>query len=124
MTSKWIIVRIAVFPLLLLALSPAWAAGTQNSGHAQRTIIRPEKAEDLPDRGMSMHAVEKKYGKPAKTLEPTGKPPITRWIYKEFTVYFEGRYVIHAVINHPVKPPQAAPDGAGEAGNKPIKTAD
>lgn len=51
-----------------------------------------------PDRGMTMEQVTEEFGKPSSVLQPVGDPPITRWIYPEFTVHFENQYVIHAVI--------------------------
>ncbi|MFQ5488063.1 MAG: hypothetical protein ACE5ET_06435 [Gammaproteobacteria bacterium] len=55
----------------------------------------------MPARGLSMRQVEKKFGKPLKVLPPTGptskyKPPITRWVYDDFIVYFERDLVIHS----------------------------
>jgi hypothetical protein len=29
-----------------------------------------------------------------------GDPPITRWVYDRFTVYFENDRVIHSVVHH------------------------
>jgi hypothetical protein len=53
--------------------------------------------QDLPLRGMSMNTVESRFGAPREKLGPVGEPPITRWVYADYTVYFEGRYVIHTV---------------------------
>lgn len=50
-----------------------------------------------PIRGTSMKTVEAKYGKPLKIHPTKGKPPITRWDYPEFSVYFESNSVIHTV---------------------------
>ncbi len=36
-----------------------------------------------PTRGMTMTTVLKRYGVPVKKLPAVGKPPITRWVYKE-----------------------------------------
>ncbi|MGE0079990.1 MAG: hypothetical protein AB7U81_01695 [Thiohalomonadaceae bacterium] len=55
----------------------------------------------LPLRGMSMQAVESRFGAPLEKLAPVGEPPITRWVYADYTVYFEGRYVIHTVPARP-----------------------
>lgn len=51
----------------------------------------------VPKRGMSKAAVKKMFGEPTKQVGPTGKPPISRWVYPEFTVYFESGWVIHTV---------------------------
>ena len=56
-----------------------------------------------PTHGMSMLQVEKKYGEPVKKHEPIGEPPITRWDYKKYAVYFEKNIVLRAVINQPAK---------------------
>ena len=53
--------------------------------------------DNLPSRGMSMQQVEKLYGSPANRRAPVGDPPITRWEYAGFIVYFEYRHVIHSV---------------------------
>jgi hypothetical protein len=54
-------------------------------------------ASDRPTRGMSMGTVESRYGAPTKRLDAVGQPPITRWEYPGFVVYFEHQIVIHAV---------------------------
>jgi hypothetical protein len=55
-----------------------------------------------PQPGMTMTAVESTYGAPADRRGPVGgdvvqHPPITRWDYPAFSVYFEHDRVIHAV---------------------------
>ena len=47
---------------------------------------------------MSMTAVESRFGQPATRHNAVGQPPITRWDYPGFAVYFEHQYVIHAVV--------------------------
>jgi len=53
----------------------------------------------LPGKGMTKDSVEERFGSPADKGEAVGEPPITRWQYGSFTVYFEYDHVIHAV-NH------------------------
>lgn len=55
-----------------------------------------------PKVGMSMEAVKSYFGTPPQISGPTGKPAIYQWKYTDFTVYFEGEYVIHSVL-HPSK---------------------
>lgn len=58
-------------------------------------------ALDLPRQGMSMDDVRQSFGAPAQDMGAVGKPPITRWVYDGFTVYFEGRRVLHTVRTQP-----------------------
>ena len=51
-----------------------------------------------PSRGMTQASVESKYGSPVSTSSPVGEPPITRWEYSGFVVFFEYDKVIHAVV--------------------------
>ncbi|VAW97029.1 hypothetical protein MNBD_GAMMA21-816 [hydrothermal vent metagenome] len=53
----------------------------------------------LPGKGMSKDSVEERFGSPAEKIEAVGEPPISRWLYGSFTVYFEYDHVIHAVNN-------------------------
>lgn len=53
----------------------------------------------VPGRGMSMEMVQSRFGEAAEKNPAVGIPPISRWVYDNFTVYFESEYVIHAVIN-------------------------
>ncbi|MEW6444889.1 MAG: hypothetical protein ACOZAQ_02940 [Pseudomonadota bacterium] len=50
-----------------------------------------------PQRGQSMTVVMQQHGEPFEILPAVGDPPITRWIYPGFTVYFEHRRTIHSV---------------------------
>ncbi len=54
-------------------------------------------AASRPTRGMTMDGVEAKFGAPTARHPAVGEPPITRWDYPGFSVYFEHQYVIHAV---------------------------
>lgn len=48
-------------------------------------------------RGQRMAAVEAAYGAPAQRYPAVGRPPISRWDYPGFVVFFENDRVIHAV---------------------------
>ena len=54
-------------------------------------------ANDRPSRGMSEESVESRFGAPMSKVAPVGDPPISRWEYADFIVYFEYDRVIHAV---------------------------
>jgi hypothetical protein len=48
-----------------------------------------------------MSAVEAKFGSPANRHAAVGAPPITRWDYAGFVVFFERERVIDAVAIGP-----------------------
>jgi hypothetical protein len=54
-------------------------------------------AAGKPTRGMSQARVEANYGEPESRRSAVGDPPISRWDYAEFVVYFEYDKVIHSV---------------------------
>jgi hypothetical protein len=58
-------------------------------------VKQPDGA--APTRGMTMKQVASKFGAPASKIPAVGKPPISRWEYPGFVVYFEYDHVIHAV---------------------------
>jgi hypothetical protein len=51
-----------------------------------------------PTRGMTQASVESRYGSPVSVIAPVGEPPISRWEYAGFVVFFEYDRVIHAVV--------------------------
>lgn len=59
-------------------------------------------AADLPHQGMGMDAVRATFGNPVRDMGAVGDPPITRWVYDGYTVYFEKRRVIHTVRTQPL----------------------
>ena len=66
--------------------------------------VQDESAVALPTRGLSMAEVEARHGAPADRMDPRGGqksqwPTIHRWVYPQFTVYFEQNRVIDAVLN-------------------------
>ena len=50
-----------------------------------------------PNRGMDMQTVQSTWGAPDSKRSPVGEPPIARWEYPDFVVYFEYTHVIHSV---------------------------
>jgi hypothetical protein len=56
-----------------------------------------ESSVDRPKRGVTMHDVEAHFGAPVERHPTVGNPPITRWDYAGFSVFFERDRVIHAV---------------------------
>jgi len=95
-------------PLLATILMAA------TSVHADTFDVRKNAAMgsrgDLPRRGLSMSQVEQRYGAPVEKLPAAGgdaprHPPINRWRYNGYTVYFERNRVIHSVVDTAAEPP-------------------
>jgi hypothetical protein len=67
--------------------------------HADTLLIkRTEQTGSMPRRGASMAQIETQFGAPAKKHAAIGRPPITRWDYPGFSVYFEYKHVIDSVV--------------------------
>jgi hypothetical protein len=62
----------------------------------QLSVVQSDVAR--PARGMTMQKVEEKFGTPTERHAAVGTPPITRWDYQNFSVFFENDRVIHAVV--------------------------
>jgi hypothetical protein len=62
-----------------------------------------------PTRGMTMNQVASKFGEPATKVPAVGKPPIARWEYPGFVVYFELDHVIHSVVTSSESSAHSAP---------------
>ena len=106
-----------------LTLSLALAAGLllQSPAQADTLLVERVQAETqaLPARGQSMTQVESRFGAPqvkhAAIAGPNNRranPPITRWDYAGFSVYFEYSHVVDAVANKA---------SANEIGPKPVQ---
>jgi hypothetical protein len=99
-----IIMRLPTFLLLVIGVSvPAVAAEYAVTGYEQIDIPLGAQggaraALPRPVRGMSEQAVLAQFGEPLSMTPPVGTPPISRWHYPDFTVYFEHRTVIHSVL--------------------------
>lgn len=97
--------------LLATATALAGAVMTAPAAHAD-TLAPPAQpratAGVLPQRGLSMAQVERRYGVPQEKLPTAGgdaprHPPINRWRYAGYTVYFERNRVIHSVPDAPLQ---------------------
>ncbi|CDZ92828.1 MULTISPECIES: hypothetical protein [Pseudomonadaceae] len=85
-----------LIPSLLLALSlPA-------QGDVIRIPVGQQGAGDIatPSRGATKTQVLERFGLADEEHPAVGQPPITRWDYRTFSVYFEGNRVINSVIHH------------------------
>ncbi|MGC8097657.1 phosphodiesterase [Metapseudomonas otitidis] len=62
----------------------------------------------LPTRGESQRVVLERFGLPDEEHPAVGKPPIARWDYREFSVYFESGRVIDSVRHHQPRNPEVS----------------
>lgn len=53
---------------------------------------------ERPTQGMTMQQVKQRFGAAQAQRSPVGEPPITRWIYQDFMVFFEYDKVVHATV--------------------------
>ncbi|MDH3620958.1 MAG: hypothetical protein OER91_08715 [Gammaproteobacteria bacterium] len=83
---------IACIALLFAAMGAASAETLKMDGATAMSD------DGRPSRGMTQKSVQSKYGSPATVKAPVGDPPITRWEYADFVVFFEYDKVIHAVM--------------------------
>ena len=92
--------------LLAITFAPYSSAfATSPAGHLKEPLvqrIKQEKGMRLPTHGLTMKQVRKRYGKPLQVLPQRGgdtrrHPPIERWRYDRYIVYFESAHVIHTV---------------------------
>jgi hypothetical protein len=105
-----LIVKPAVFACGLLALGFAAQADDivmPTDGTVQQGAM--PKPADIPSKGQSMAQVVKRFGEPQNKHAPAGgdtpkHPPITRWDYAGFSVFFSHSHVIDTVV--PGSPPQ------------------
>jgi hypothetical protein len=87
-----------VVPAVLLATGVAFAPVSQaDTLLVDAVAAASDSAGERPARGMTMTTVERRWGEPISRSAAVGQPPITRWEYPDFVVFFEYRHVIHAV---------------------------
>lgn len=75
-------------------------AGTVSADVLLIEEVRERMQRDLPENGLTKSEVEQRYGRPNERRAPVGEPPISRWLYDDYSVYFEYDLVIESVLNH------------------------
>jgi hypothetical protein len=83
--------------LLLAAVLASGLAGAETIAVDSGIAVK-ESDVVTPIRGMTMDQVATKFGAPVTKVPAVGKPPISRWEYPGFVVYFEFDHVIHSVV--------------------------
>lgn len=101
----------------VMALQPATAVAAGDTLLVER--VQAEPAFTLPPRGQTMAQIEARFGAPQRKHAPVAgpnstrfNPPITRWDYPNFSVYFEHSHVVDAVLR------KASPE---EIGPRPVQ---
>jgi hypothetical protein len=83
--------------LLLAAVLASGLAGAETIAVDSGIAVK-ESDVVTPTRGMTMDQVATKFGAPVTKVPAVGQPPISRWEYPGFVVYFEADHVIHSVV--------------------------
>lgn len=103
--------RLPILPLALAIAATAALAESETSGEREQLEERTrgdvvavpmpksnQRPVELPRRSMTMAQVEERFGEPVTRHSAVGEPPITRWDYPDFSVFFEHNRVLHAVV--------------------------
>ncbi|MCI0749940.1 MAG: hypothetical protein L0Y32_05305 [Nevskiales bacterium] len=115
--------------LLIIALGLSIAVGLAAN------VLTPSESKlgpglKLPQRGTLMGDVEKQYGEPRTRYPAVGgetpeHPPITRWDYEDFIVFFEHDRVVDSVVPgapRPAPAPVALPELVAPPAEEPAIT--
>ena len=84
---------------LVDAAGAASAASDSSAVGARSTVVGILERMTLPANGMNKDDVRSKFGTPDQTHVPVGDPPITRWDYSGWSVYFEYDLVLFTVLH-------------------------
>ncbi len=87
--------KLRIFTVLALLFG---VLGTVNAQTLEMEGVASASDGARPSSGMTADSVESKFGAPEAKVAPVGDPPITRWEYKDFVVFFEYDRVIHTVV--------------------------
>jgi hypothetical protein len=84
---------------IALPALPSHADNTPLAVRANQPITAPH-----PSRGMTMAQVQQQFGAPQSKMDPRGGqkrdwPTINRWVYPQYTVYFQRDRVLDVVAN-------------------------
>jgi hypothetical protein len=88
--------KISIVVAVLCGMAGSGAAMAETLVVNDQLTVPPSSVQ-TPKRGSTMSDVEKHFGAPIEKHATVGQPPITRWDYTGFSVFFEHDRVIHAV---------------------------
>ena len=81
----------------LLAVGLVFSATTLAESIALSVADQGNQSVQTPHNGQNKESVEAQFGAPIERVSAVGEPPISKWVYQTFTVYFEYDTVLHAV---------------------------
>jgi len=96
--KKKLTLSLALELTAVLAIALCSYARAETVADGDQVMVR-ESDIARPHRGMTMQAVQAKFGAPATRHEAVGEPPISRWDYQGYSVFFEKDRVIHTVVD-------------------------
>ena len=78
-----------------------------HSGPALADVLLVDSIQSAPQiqtprNGLSMSQVRQQFGSPKAEVPAVGDPPISRWEYDGYSVFFEYDLALHSVVHHPV----------------------
>ena len=88
-------INAAILLALSIGLLSTVSAQNLDMGGAEGSVTFDQAGK--PTRGMSEESVQANYGAPQSSVAAVGDPPISRWEYADFVVFFEHNLVIHSV---------------------------
>ena len=87
-----------IFASLIILSTGGFANAASGSvGVSQQNNAAEHTAR--PGSGVSKDLVAQRFGKPVRTEDAVGKPPISIWHYGNYSVYFENNKTIHSVLH-------------------------
>ena len=99
MISSWMAFALSAMTFSIMVIdSHSVIAETVYTSVGQQGTAKQPIAK--PKRGMTKTQVKDAFGVPDTRKSAVGEPPISSWVYNDFTVYFEYNHVIHSVLTH------------------------
>ena len=83
----------------LVSLSLIFSSFAFSESVALSVAEQGNQSVQTPRNGQNKENVEAQFGAPIERVNAIGEPPISKWIYQDFTVYFEHDTVLHAVLH-------------------------
>lgn len=89
--------RLGLLGLLCFVFTSSYLSADELTINTFQPETKP--GDHLFVNGLSHQAVLNRFGEPNERMAAVGEPPISRWVYDSFTVYFEYNTALHAVTH-------------------------